>query len=130
VGGRDPHSARCHVGQAGPRRLFAARRFRRNRVRLSGHVRPPPLATAAGCLLPFSLISPVFPTAPTENLYYGFGFDVMSSSSPFDTLFIRGLTSIPSHVVGGIVDYTILSFNFYIIIIIIIIIIFIIYYLK
>lgn len=41
--------------------------------------------------------------ALVENLYYGFGFDVLSSSSPFDTLFIRGLTSIPSHVVGGVI---------------------------
>jgi RsiW-degrading membrane proteinase PrsW (M82 family) len=41
--------------------------------------------------------------ALVENLYYGFGFDVLSSSSPFDTLFIRGITSIPSHVVGGVI---------------------------
>jgi len=36
-------------------------------------------------------------------MYCGFGFDIDSAYSPFDTLFVRGLTSIPSHVVGGVI---------------------------
>lgn len=36
-----------------------------------------------------------------ENVLYGLNRDL--TSSPFDTLFIRALTSFPSHVVGGII---------------------------
>ncbi|KAL6070724.1 Protease PrsW [Balamuthia mandrillaris] len=46
--------------------------------------------------------------AIVENFYYGFSTD-LTTSSGFDTLFIRALSSIPSHVVTGILMGGILS---------------------